>query len=82
VTTAAVENSITCFECVSVALAIQHESRMRHLLLSSVASLAPPNFSTLSHKRHDYRKKVTEYKMCVLIFSTTFIWNIFYFKKN
>jgi hypothetical protein len=27
-------------------------------------------FSTLSHKRHDFLKNVTEYKMCVLIFST------------
>ena len=28
--------------------------------------------STLSHKRHDFREKVTEHKMCVLIFSTIF----------
>ena len=27
--------------------------------------------STLSHIRRDFRKKVTEYTMCVLIFSTT-----------
>jgi len=26
----------------------------------------------LSHKRHDFREKVTENKMCVLIFFTTF----------
>jgi len=26
---------------------------------------------TLSHKRYDFRKQVTEHKMCVLIFSTT-----------
>jgi hypothetical protein len=41
-------------------------------ILSS-SSLPPPNISTLSHKRHDFREKVTEHKMCVLIFSTTFI---------
>jgi len=30
-------------------------------------------FSTLSHKLHDFRIKVTEHKMCVAIFSTTFV---------
>jgi len=39
-------------------------------------------FSTLSHKRHDFREKVTEHKMCFLIFSTTFVWNISHSKKN
>jgi len=40
-------------------------------------------FSTWSHKRHDFRgKKVIEYKMCVLIFSTTFDRNISHSKKN
>jgi len=33
-------------------------------------------FSTLSHKRHDLRRKVTENKMCVVISSTTFLWNV------
>jgi hypothetical protein len=27
-------------------------------------------------------KKVTEYKMCVLILPTIFVWNIYNFKKN
>jgi hypothetical protein len=39
-------------------------------------------FSTLSHKRHDFRKTVTEYKRCVLISSTTFVWNISHSKKK
>ena len=30
----------------------------------------------------DFRKKVTEYKMCVLIFSTNFVWNISHTKKK
>jgi hypothetical protein len=35
-------------------------------MLPSVACPALQYFSTLSHKRHDFREKnVTEYKMCV-----------------
>jgi len=33
-------------------------------------------------KKHDFQKKVTEYKMCVLTFSTTSVWNISHSKKN
>jgi hypothetical protein len=32
---------------------------------------ALPYLSTLSHKRHDFRKKGTQHKMCILIFSVT-----------
>jgi hypothetical protein len=39
-------------------------------------------FFILSHKRYDFRKKVTEHKLCVLIFSPTLIWNISHSKKN
>jgi hypothetical protein len=59
--------------CMCERACIQHATRMINIVLPFAASLAPPYFSTLSHKRHDFRKKVTEHKMCVLIFSTTFI---------
>jgi hypothetical protein len=49
--------SITYPECVSVALVIQHAMPMRRIILSSVSYPAVPYFSTLSHKRHDFRKK-------------------------
>jgi len=39
-------------------------------------------FPTFSRKRRDFRKTFTKHKMCVLIFSTTFVWNISRSKKN
>ena len=41
-------------------------------VLPSVACLSLQYFSTLSHKRHDFRKKIIDHKICVLIFCTTF----------
>ena len=49
--------NVTYSECVFVALIIQHAKRMRRIILSSVARLDLPYFSTLSHKRYDYRKE-------------------------
>jgi hypothetical protein len=63
-----------------VALLIHHATRVRHI----AASLAPPRFPTLSHKRHDFRGGggVTEHKMCVLIFCATFVRNVSHSNKN
>ena len=68
------DDDITYSECVIVVLGIQHAKRMCHIILSSVACPSVPYFSTLSHKRHNFRKKkATERKMFVLIFSTSFV---------
>jgi hypothetical protein len=68
--------------CVHVALHIQHATRMRHIVTSSMAPQAPPHFSTLSHERRDFREKVTERKMYILIFTTPFVRNISHYKRN
>ena len=59
--------------CACVPVVTQHAKRMRRIVLSSVASLAPPHFLTLSRIKSDFKKDVIEHKMCVWIFSTTFI---------
>jgi hypothetical protein len=56
----------------SAALVIQHAKRMCCFILSSVACLVVTLLSTLSHKRHDFRKNVIEHTICILIFCTTF----------
>ena len=56
-----------------VAVLIQRATRMRHVVLSFVATLATQQFATLSYERRDFQKNVTEHKMCVLIFSTAFL---------
>ena len=56
--------------------------RMRRIILSSVACLAVPYFSTLSHKLYDVLKKRIERKMCVVILSITFVSSISHSKKN
>jgi len=68
--------------CVCVAVVIQYGTRMRRIT-SSVAGLALLYFSTLCHERHDFRKKkVTEHKMCILIFSTTLTAKFLILRRN
>ena len=64
-----------------VALGIQRAERMRGIISSSVACLAIPYVSTLSHKGHDLRKQLYTTQMSVLIFSATFTRNIFILRR-
>jgi len=74
--------SITYSECVSVALICQLSKCLCRIMVSSVACPTLPHFFTLSHKRHDFRKKNMENVMSVLMFSKTIAWNVFHSKNN
>jgi hypothetical protein len=54
----------------------------RPATLSSVACQFPPIFSVFSYKRLNFQERVTESKMCVLIFYRNFTWNISHSKEN
>jgi hypothetical protein len=82
--------SVKYYERMSVFLPSLPGKQISHFLhrviLSAICGLsvclALPYFPTLSHKWHDFWGKVTEYKVCVFIFSATFVWNVSRSKKN
>jgi len=61
--------SITYFECVFLALCVQREMRVPHVVVCGLSGCTI--FYTWANKGQGFRKKVIEHKMCVLIFSTT-----------
>jgi hypothetical protein len=71
--------SITYSECESVALGIQREMRMRRIAICGL----PGSIICLHHLINGtIFKKQMSTKMCVLIFCTTFVWNIFHYDKK
>jgi len=60
--------SITYSKYVPVVLGMQQAMRMRHIVICGLSDLS--YFATLSPKRHDFRKKVIEHNMCVMVVST------------
>ena len=73
--------SITYSKCVFVALGTQCEMYMRHFVICCLSG--SPVFSTLSHKRHDFRKKKSFWTQNVCFdFVHKSVWNISHFKKK
>jgi hypothetical protein len=73
--------SIQCSKCVSVALVIYHAKAHAPYYIVNCGLSGSTYFSTLSHRRHDFRKRLLN-MTCVLIFSATVVRNISHSKKN
>jgi len=56
---------------VYVVLVVHHAKLMRRIMFMSVPSWAVPYFPTFSYTWSDFWRKVTDHKVCVLIFSTS-----------
>jgi hypothetical protein len=64
--------NVTCSECVSVVLVIQHAKRMRHVILSSVSCPTLPYFFRIISEAGRILGNFIERQMCVLVFSRNF----------
>ena len=85
-TTVAVDKQYYIFRvcvcvCACVPLVMQHAKNIRRIISSSATSPAL-QFSIFFINGMIFGKKVTEHKMCVLIFSTNFALHISHSKNN
>ena len=63
--------SITYYEGLFIATGIQHAMHMHHIVICGLYGYTV-RFHIISNSMI-FKKKVSEHKMCVLIFSTTFV---------
>ena len=73
--------SITQSVCVFVALRTQHAISMGHLVICGLSGCATI-FHILYYTARFSKKKVPEHKMFVLIFATTFVWDISFYNND
>jgi hypothetical protein len=72
--------SVTYCVCVFVALGIQREMHVRHVAICGLSDCSI--FFHIISQTARFSTNVIEYKMCVLIFYTTFVCNISRCKNN
>ena len=70
---------LTYSGCVFGAVLIQHAMLMPRIFICGLYNIFFPHIIS---QTAGFSKKFTGHKMCVLIFSTTFVWNISHSKKK
>ena len=72
----------TYYECVFGALGTQNAMHERHIFICGLSYSAIFFYVISQRARFSEKIKLLKVKMCVLNYSTTFVWNISYFEKN